>query len=88
LTSGLTYDDGVVAFLVFASMNFSNRAMGFVSYPFVVLAKSAKIIPVIIIGTLRGVYTPSTKQFAVAFFITGGLILFNANKLKAKSGDE
>jgi len=34
-------------------------AMSLVSYPFVVLAKSAKVIPVILVGTLRGVYTPT-----------------------------
>ena len=42
-------------------MNFSNKAMRYVSVPFVVLSKSAKVIPVILVGTLRGVYTP-TKQ--------------------------
>jgi len=42
-------------------MNFSNMAMSLVSYPFVVLSKSAKVIPVILIGTLRGVYQPKAK---------------------------
>ena len=62
--------------------------MGLVSYPFVVLSKSAKIIPVILVGTLRGIYTPSPKQFAVAFFISFGLVIFNYSKLKNKKGDE
>lgn len=61
LSASLTYEDAKVASLIFCSMNFSNKAMGLVSYPFVVLSKSAKIIPVILVGTLRGVYTPSAK---------------------------
>ena len=55
----LTFGDLVVALYGFCSMNFSNKAMSLVSYPFVVLSKSAKIIPVILVGTLRGVYKPN-----------------------------
>ena len=88
LFAQFTYDDLIVAFFIFMSMNFSNKAMGLVSYPFVVLSKSAKIIPVILVGTLRGIYTPSPKQFAVAFFISFGLVIFNYSKLKNKKGDE
>lgn len=40
-------------------MNLSNKAMGLASAPFVMLSKSAKVIPVILVGTLRGVYTPT-----------------------------
>lgn len=64
-------------------MNFSNRAMKTVSYPFVILCKSAKIIPVILVGTLRGVYHPTPKQFGIAFFITFGLLVFNFGKVSA-----
>lgn len=58
LMDAFSYDDFVVAVFNFGSMNFSNKAMSLVSYPFVVLSKSAKIIPVILVGTLRGVYKP------------------------------
>jgi hypothetical protein len=58
LTEGFNKDDGIVAFLNFCSMNCSNYALKSVPYPFVVLSKSAKVIPVIMIGALRGVYTP------------------------------
>ena len=81
-------DDFVVAFFGFMSMNFSNKAMRYVSVPFVVLSKSAKVIPVIIVGTLRGVYTPTKQQFGVAFFITVGLVTFNLNKMKPKKAEE
>lgn len=77
LFQAFTLDDLTVSIFNFASMNFSNRAMKVVSYPFVLLCKSAKIIPVILVGTLRGVYHPTTKQFFIAFFITIGLIIFN-----------
>jgi len=71
------------------SMICSNMAMGFASAPFVMLAKSAKIIPVILVGTLRGVYTPTMSKFMIAFFISAGLVIFNLNKLsKAKASDE
>ena len=61
LTEALTVDDAIVSIFGFCSMNFSNMAMGLVSYPFVVLSKSAKVIPVILVGTLRGVYTPKPQ---------------------------
>ena len=61
LFEAFTFNDLIVSFFNFGSMNFSNRAMKVVSYPFVVLCKSAKIIPVILVGTLRGVYHPTPK---------------------------
>ena len=61
LTAGLTKGDAIVALLNFCSMNCSSYAMKGVSYPFVVLSKSAKVIPVILVGTIRGVYTPKPK---------------------------
>ena len=69
-------------------MNFSNKAMSKVSFPLVALSKSAKVIPVILVGTLRGVYTPTIKNYAVAFTITTGLIMFNYAKMKSKKGGE
>jgi hypothetical protein len=56
LSECVAREDFVVGFLTFASMFCSNFALKFVNYPFVVLAKSAKIMPVIIIGALRGVH--------------------------------
>lgn len=88
LTQGLTKGDAIVAFLNFCSMNCSSYAMKSVSYPFVVLSKSAKVIPVILIGALRGVYKPKPKQYVIAFFITFGLIIFNINKVLSKSKKE
>ena len=81
LSESLTYNDMVVAFFGFCSMNFSNMAMSLVSTPFVMLSKSAKVIPVILVGTLRGVYKPNAMQFVIAVVISAGLMIFNANKV-------
>lgn len=83
LFQAFTLDDLVVSFFNFGSMNFSNRAMKVVSYPFVILCKSAKIIPVILVGAVRGVYQPTTQQYGIALFITIGLLIFNFGKVSA-----
>lgn len=69
-------------------MNSSNVALKFVSYPFVVLAKSAKVIPVILIGACRGVYKPTVKQYCIAFLISIGLFIFNFYKGSKKKGGD
>jgi len=85
LTQSFTKGDGIVACLNFGSMNCSSYAMKGVSYPFVVLSKSAKIIPVILVGAIRGIYKPERRQYIVAFCITLGLIIFNIEKALSKS---
>lgn len=82
LTNGFNMDDMTVSLFVFGSTNFSNRAMKKVSYPLVLLSKSAKILPVIFVGAIRGVYTPSIQQYLIAFFITAGLLIFNSSKFE------
>mmetsp|Transcript_17773 Transcript_17773/g.30100 ORF Transcript_17773/g.30100 Transcript_17773/m.30100 type:complete len:177 (+) Transcript_17773:213-743(+) len=88
VTQSFTTGDAIVGFLNFSSMNCSSYAMRGVSFPFVVLSKSAKVIPVIIVGKIRGVYTPSMKQYCVAFFISFGLIIFNLNKILDKKNSK
>ena len=84
-----TSGDIKVALFSFGAMNASNMAMALVPFPLVVLSKSAKVIPVIVVGTLRGVYKPNLRKFVVAFFISLGLIIFNLEKLtNSKGGDE
>ena len=48
--------DAVVGTLSFVTQYASNYSLKFVNYPFMVLAKSAKILPVILTGWLRGIY--------------------------------
>lgn len=84
-----TSGDLKVALFQYGAMNASNMAMTIVSYPLVVLSKSAKVIPVIVVGTIRGVYKPNLRKFIVAFFISLGLVIFNLEKLtNAKKDDE
>lgn len=69
-------------------MNASTVALKYVSFPFVVLAKSAKVIPVILMGALRGVYKPTVKQYFIAVFISLGLFIFNFYKPSKKSSSQ
>lgn len=84
VTSQVTRGDIIVGLFQFGSMNSSVFAMKYVSFPFVVLAKSAKVIPVILVGACRGVYKPTTKQYCIAFFISLGLFTFNFFKPSKK----
>lgn len=68
----------------FGSMNTSTIAIKYVSFPFVVLAKSAKVIPIILMGAIRGVYNPSRQQYFIAVFISLGLFIFNFFKGSSK----
>ena len=56
LFSDFSRGDLQLGTLNFATMYCSNFALKFVNYPFMALAKSAKILPVIITGWLTGVY--------------------------------
>ena len=56
LFGDLSQGDVTVGALNFLTMYCSNFALKFVNYPFMVLAKSAKILPVILTGWLTGVY--------------------------------
>ena len=58
LFESMTRSDIIVGVLNFLSKYCSNSALKFVNYPFTVLAKSAKILPIILVGTIRGVYKP------------------------------
>ena len=76
----MSRSDIEVGGLLFISMLTSNYSLTFVNYPFMVLAKSAKILPVILIGWIRGIYKPERVQFVIAASISTGLILFNLKK--------
>jgi hypothetical protein len=52
----MTQGDAIVGGLNFATMFCSNYSLKFVNYPFMVLAKSAKVLPVVLTGWFRGVY--------------------------------
>ena len=50
------------------------------------MAKSAKVLPVIICGVLLGSLKLRTDQIPIAITITAGLIIFNSKKLKGIEG--
>jgi len=56
LWSSLNQGDLIVGALNFATMFCSNYSIKFVNYPFMVLAKSAKVLPVVLTGWLLSVY--------------------------------
>ena len=78
----MTQGDIFVGGLNFVTMFCSNYSLKFVNYPFMVLAKSAKVLPVVLTGWLRGVYKLSTTQLFIAFTITCGLVIFNFSHVK------
>ena len=53
-----------------------------------VLAKSAKVLPIIMIGWTRGIYKVEGSQFIIALTITCGLVLFNLNLSKVGEFNE
>jgi UDP-galactose transporter B1 len=75
--------DAVVGTLNFCTMYCSNFALKYVSYPFVVLAKSAKILPVCLTGWLIGVYKLTWTQTVLFVVISTGLVIFNFSKVKS-----
>jgi len=46
------------------------------------LAKSAKILPVILTGWLRGVLDLTRGQVVIGITISSGLVIFSSNKIK------
>lgn len=80
--------DLVVGSLNFCTMYCSNFALKFVNYPFMALAKSAKILPVILTGWLTGVYKLQRSQVFIAIAISAGLLIFNSKKMTAGFGDD
>ena len=52
----MSRSDIEVGAMLLISMTTSSYSLNFVNYPFMVLAKSAKILPIILIGWIRGIY--------------------------------
>ena len=84
VTDHMTKHDFFVGSLQFMSTFTSVVSLKYVSFPFMVLAKSAKIMPVIIFGMIRGVYKFSPLSIGLSLMITSGLILFSSNKVRER----
>eukprot|EP00190_Bangiopsis_sp_CCMP1999_P006905 CAMPEP_0198723922 /NCGR_PEP_ID=MMETSP1475-20131203/1434_1 /TAXON_ID= ORGANISM="Unidentified sp., Strain CCMP1999" /NCGR_SAMPLE_ID=MMETSP1475 /ASSEMBLY_ACC=CAM_ASM_001111 /LENGTH=365 /DNA_ID=CAMNT_0044485257 /DNA_START=19 /DNA_END=1116 /DNA_ORIENTATION=- len=79
------YKFAICAFAVLCSMVFANAAIAYISYPLQVLAKSCKMIPVMLIGKviLRRTYT--LREYFCVFMLTMGVILFSTANLSGEA---
>ena len=87
LFSEFTKGDLIVGLLIYSSIYSANFSLKFVSFPFMALAKSANILPVILTGWLRGVLVLTRTQVIIGITITSGLVIFNSDKI-AKGFDD
>jgi len=71
-----------------AGMGCSNMALEYVSYPFQALAKSCKMVPVMMANVVLGGESYSWQKYLMVFMITGGVILFRMAKSKQGFGFE
>ena len=81
------FGDLYVGILQFTTMYCSNTSLKYVSFPFMVLAKSAKILPVVFTSWLQGSISLSKVQVMIGVTITAGLIIFNMGKMKGLDSD-
>jgi len=65
----------------------SNAALIYVNYPTQALAKSCKILPVLLIGLLYQKYYPA-QRYVVGVLITIGILVFNSSKLSKDTDEE
>lgn len=71
------------------SMVFANESLRFVSYPTAVLAKSCKLIPTMIMGSLVERRRYSNGQWLSAVFISAGISSFHLSRVHhARSSDD
>jgi len=69
---------------VFAMIG-SNESLRFVSYPVAVLAKSCKLIPTMVMGSLIERRRYQIQQWAAAICISAGIALFNYSRMPSAS---
>mmetsp|Transcript_13304 Transcript_13304/g.23651 ORF Transcript_13304/g.23651 Transcript_13304/m.23651 type:complete len:344 (-) Transcript_13304:201-1232(-) len=62
------------------AMGCSNESLQYVSYPFQALAKSCKMVPVMLGNVIIGGKRYSLIEYAVVAMITGGVVLFQMSK--------
>jgi len=72
---------------VFA-MTCSNESLRFVPYPVAVLAKSCKLIPTMVMGSLIERRQYSFQQWGAAICISAGIALFNYSRIPHKEGKD
>jgi solute carrier family 35 (UDP-galactose transporter), member B1 len=65
----------------------SNESLRFVPYPTAVLAKSCKLIPIMVIGFFVEQRSYSTAQWTSAILISAGIALFHLSRSSTKGND-
>jgi len=65
----------------------SNLAIGFVSYPTVVLAKSCKLLPTMLMGVLLENLRYSVAKWCSALLLSAGIALFHLSRHASKEED-
>mmetsp|Transcript_20986 Transcript_20986/g.45628 ORF Transcript_20986/g.45628 Transcript_20986/m.45628 type:complete len:389 (+) Transcript_20986:118-1284(+) len=76
------------AFCYVAAMTSSNEAIPLVSYPVAVLAKSCKLIPIMIVGQFVERKLYSWTEWTAALLISSGICLFHFSRMAAASSDD
>lgn len=66
-----------------AAMICSNESLRFVSYPVAVLAKSCKLIPTMVMGSLIERRRYSIEQWLAALCISAGIAIFNSSRISS-----
>lgn len=82
LSQLLSFNEMKLGFFQFAATFFTINSAALISYPMMVIFKSAKVLPVIFFGLIRGVYTFNLQRLLMSVFITIGLLLFSYDKVK------
>mmetsp|Transcript_13494 Transcript_13494/g.16344 ORF Transcript_13494/g.16344 Transcript_13494/m.16344 type:complete len:342 (-) Transcript_13494:209-1234(-) len=75
----------LISFSYMLAMGASNQALMFVSYAFQALAKSCKMVPVMLANVFIGGKSYTLKQYCCVALITGGVVMFRLAK-SSKSG--
>jgi UDP-galactose transporter B1 len=70
----------IISVSYLCAMGCSNQSLQFVSYPFQALAKSCKMVPVMLGGVLLGGKRYRWYEYLAVLLITGGVLLFQLDK--------
>jgi hypothetical protein len=75
------------SFAYIAAMLASNEALKYVAYPTQAVAKSCKMVPVMLMGVVINNRKYSAKQYVTVLVITTGITIFNLNRAHKKQID-
>jgi UDP-galactose transporter B1 len=85
-SKGLQYEFFKISFAYIGAMFASNYSLNFVTYPTQALAKSCKLIPVMIMNVFVNSKRYTFREYLNVFFITAGISVFMLMKTTHKKG--